>query len=200
MASKPHDWKSVALKALRLRPVLGEAAARAGVDAATLWRARQADEAFAQAVDEAIAEGRERAVAEAYRRGLDGLEEILRDVNGNPVWELERDALGQPIMVKQEYAVLDGDTLIKKHRLVPKPLLDKDDKPVPVIVRKYSDKLLGDILRAHVKEFANKTELTGAGGGPLKVVDDTAKAARIAQLMAIAQSRKAERDEFGDLA
>lgn len=41
--------------------------------------------------------------------------------------------------------------------------------------------------------------LDGAGGGSVAVVDDTAKAARIAQLMALAKQRKSEEDN-SDLA
>lgn len=43
-------------------------------------------------------------------------------------------------------------------------------------------------------------ELTGKDGAPLAVVDETAKAARIAQLMAVAKQRKEQDDAFGDLA
>lgn len=67
--------------------------------------------------------------------------------------------------------------------------------------RVYSDALLGLILKGRRKKvYAERTELTGADGGPVQQVDETAKAARVAQLMAIAQKRKAEEDEFGDLA
>jgi hypothetical protein len=41
-----------------------------------------------------------------------------------------------------------------------------------------------------------KLELTGADGAPVQMVDETAKAARVAQLMALAQQRK----DFEDLA
>jgi hypothetical protein len=50
------------------------------------------------------------------------------------------------------------------------------------------------------KVYADRTELTGADGGPVAQVDETAKAARVAQLLAVAQQRKAQQDEFGDLA
>lgn len=67
--------------------------------------------------------------------------------------------------------------------------------------RVYSDALLGLILKGRRKKvYAERTELTGADGGPVQQVDETAKAARVAQLMAIAQKRKAEGDEFGYLA
>lgn len=44
-----------------------------------------------------------------------------------------------------------------------------------------------------------KQEIGGPEGGPI-VVDDTAKAARVAQLMALAAQRKEAQDDFGDLA
>jgi hypothetical protein len=65
----------------------------------------------------------------------------------------------------------------------------------------HSDALLALILRGRRKKvYAERTELTGADGGPVAQVDETAKAARVAQLLALAQRRKAEQDDFGDLA
>jgi hypothetical protein len=67
--------------------------------------------------------------------------------------------------------------------------------------RVYSDALMALILKGRRKKvYADRTELTGADGGPVAQVDETAKAARVAQLMALAQRRKDEADEFGDLA
>ena len=60
--------------------------------------------------------------------------------------------------------------------------------------RVYSDTLLLAILKGHKKSvYAERTELTGANGGPLvdgKEMDDTAKAARVAALMSLAAARK----------
>ena len=65
----------------------------------------------------------------------------------------------------------------------------------------HSDALLALILKGRRKKvYAERTELTGADGGPVAQVDETAKAARVAQLLALAQRRKAENDDFGDLA
>lgn len=68
----------------------------------------------------------------------------------------------------------------------------------------HSDALLALILKGRRKKlYAERTELTGADGGPVAHVDETTKAARVAQLLAIAQRRKAEQaeeDDFGDLA
>lgn len=55
-------------------------------------------------------------------------------------------------------------------------------------------------LAARKYGVLTKHEVSGPEGAPVAVVDETAKAARVAQLMALAQQRKAEADEFGDLA
>lgn len=67
--------------------------------------------------------------------------------------------------------------------------------------RVYSDALLTLLLKGRRKKvYADRTELTGADGGPVAQIDETAKAARVAQLLALAQQRKADADQFGDLA
>lgn len=67
--------------------------------------------------------------------------------------------------------------------------------------RVYSDALLALLLKGRRKKvYADRTELTGADGGPVAQVDETAKAARVAQLLALAQQRKTDADQFGDLA
>jgi hypothetical protein len=63
--------------------------------------------------------------------------------------------------------------------------------------RVYSDALMALILKGRRKKvYAERTEVTGADGGPVVQVDETAKAARVAQLLALAQQRK----DFEDLA
>lgn len=62
------------------------------------------------------------------------------------------------------------------------------------VIRKYSDSLAQFLLKGYRrKKFGDKTELTGADGGAL-VIDDTARASRIAQLMALASNRKENED------
>lgn len=61
-------------------------------------------------------------------------------------------------------------------------------------VRKYSDSLAQFLLKGYRRrKFGDKTELTGADGGAL-LIDDTARASRIAQLMALAADRKENED------
>lgn len=58
----------------------------------------------------------------------------------------------------------------------------------------YSDALLLAILKGYRREvYTERTEVTGANGEPLMagIVDDTAKAARLAALVAIAKAREA---------
>lgn len=73
-------------------------------------------------------------------------------------------------------------------------------------VRKYSDTLAIFLLKAHAPEKYrenSKIDLTNSDG-KLQPVDDTARSARVAQLLAIAAKRKAGEDltddDFGDLA
>lgn len=154
MAHHHFDWKLAFLAALRELPVVAHACKAVGIERSTAYRARETDQAFAQAWDDAMEEGIDRAEQEAFRRAVAGYEK--------PVW------------YKGE---LVGTETV------------------------HSDALLALILKGRRKKvYAERTELTGADGGPVAQVDDTAKAARVAQLLALAQRRKAEQDDFGDLA
>lgn len=70
--SKPYDWRSALLAALREVPVLQRACDAAGVDRTSVWRAREADPEFAKAYDEAMEAGIDRAEQEAFRRAIEG--------------------------------------------------------------------------------------------------------------------------------
>jgi hypothetical protein len=64
--------------------------------------------------------------------------------------------------------------------------------------RVYSDSLLSLILKGRRKQvYADRTELTGADGGPV-ALDSNARAARVAALLAVAQARKAL-DDISDI-
>lgn len=185
MASKPFDWKPAFLEALRNVPVIRHACEAVGINRVTAWRAREADEEFARAWDDALEEGIDRAEQEAFRRAVVGFEEPVID-KGRLAYRYER----------YEVEDIDGNKE-EKYRMV----LDEHGQPVPLTVRKHSDALLSLFLKGRRKKvYADRTELTGAEGGPVQAVDETAKAARVAQLMALAQARKTEADEFGDLA
>lgn len=177
--TKPFDWKPAYLAALRQVPVIKHACEAAGVDRTTAWRARD-DEAFAEAEREAMEEGIDRAEAEAFRRGVVGFEEPVID-KGRLAYRYER----------YEVEDIDGH---KEERW--RMALDEHGQPIPLTVRKHSDAMLGLVLKGRRKKvYADRTELTGPEGAPM-VIDETAKAARVAQLLALAQQRK----DFGDLA
>lgn len=73
---------------------------------------------------------------------------------------------------------------------VEEPVFGKDGEIVGYKQR-YSDTLLTFLLKGRRRNvFGDKQEITGAGGGPLAVVDDTRKAARIAALLEMAKTRK----------
>jgi hypothetical protein len=181
MAIKPIDWKPLFLEALRNVPVIRHACEVAGINRSTAWRGRQDDEGFAQAWDEALEEGIDRAEQEAFRRAVVGFDEpVLHQGRLQYVYERYIDNDG-----KEQY----------------RQVLDANGQPVPLTVKKHSDSLLALYLKGRRKKvYADRTELTGADGGPVQQVDETAKAARVAQLMALAAARKEQQDEFGDLA
>lgn len=181
MSSKPFDWKPAYLAALREIPVVAHGCKAVGIERSTAYRAREADEAFAKAWDEAMEEGVDRAEKEAFRRGIVGFEEPVID-KGRLAYRYERYEEEDVNGVKQE-----------KWRMC----LDEHGQPIPLTVRKHSDAILALVLKGRRKKvYADRTELTGADGGPVQQVDETAKAARVAQLLALAQQRK----DFEDLA
>jgi hypothetical protein len=71
-----------------------------------------------------------------------------------------------------------------------RPVLDDSGQPVPLLIPKRSDALLQFVLKGRRRStYGDKQEITGVDGGPLQI-DETARAARLAQLMAMAQTRK----------
>jgi hypothetical protein len=163
-------WTDAFLAALRDMPVLGHACDAVGIDRVTAWRRRQADPEFDAAVEDAIEKGIDTAEAEAYRRAVVGWQEPVVD-KGRLAWRYRR-VVGE-----------GGEERFE-------PVLDDSGQPVPLTVPKRSDALLQFVLKGRRRTvYGDKQEITGAGGGPLQI-DETARSARIAQLMAVAQSRK----------
>jgi hypothetical protein len=186
MAHHHFDWKPVFLESLRAMPVVAHACAAVGIERSTAYRAREADEGFAQAWDDAMEEGVDRAEGEAYRRAVVGFEEPVID-KGRLSYRYER------VMVKHIDAATGQEVEEETYR----PVLDENGQPIPLTIKKHSDALLALYLKGRRKKvYAERTEVTGAEGQPLTVIDETKKAARAAQLIALAQSRK----DNGDLA
>ena len=203
MAHHPFPWTEAFLAALREWPVLSHAARAVGIDRSTAWRAMQADKVFASAVEDAMEEGVDRAELEAMRRGVVGYEEpVVYQGQLTPVWA--RDADGN--LVTEEFEM--GSVYPKDHPKAGQPIMgtrpvqarDANGQPVWLTVRKHSDALLGLVLKARRKSYGTeRTELTSPDGS-MSPVDETSRAARVAQILAAARERKQAEDNFDDLA
>jgi hypothetical protein len=75
MGNLRHLWTDAFLAHLAETGILSDAAAAAGVDRSNVWRRRQEDAEFAQAVEQALDMAADKLEAEARRRALDGVEE-----------------------------------------------------------------------------------------------------------------------------
>ena len=176
MAHHPYPWRDAFLEALRHIPVVAHACTAVGIERSTAYRARAADGDFATAWDEAMEDGIDKAEQEAFKRAVVGFEEPVVD-KGRLAYRYER------------YTDEEG----AEHY---RPVLDDNGQPIPLTVRKHSDTLMALILKGRRKKvYADRTELTGADGAPMQV-DETARSARVAQLLALASQRK----DFEDLA
>ena len=149
MAFHPFPWREPFLAALREYPVVQHACTAVGIDRSTAYRARHADEALAKAWDEAMEAGVDRAEQEAFRRGVVGFEEPVIDK-------------GRLCYAHERYLDDDGQEQWRMR-------LDANGQPIPLTVRKHSDPLLALVLKGRRKQvYAERTEITGADGGPLK--------------------------------
>lgn len=72
MAHHHFDWKPAFLASLREVPVVTRACNVVGIERCTAYRARDAEESFAQAWDDALEEGIDKAEQEAFRRAIEG--------------------------------------------------------------------------------------------------------------------------------
>lgn len=193
MSHHAFPWRDAFLAALRRYPVLQHACDTVGIDRSTVFRARQDDEAFAKDVAEAMEAGIDRAEGEAFLRGIDGVAEpVVYQGQFTPVYA--RDAQGQ--LVREDYDTGHkneiGQPIIEK-RLVQE--IDAHGRPVWLTVNKKSDAMLALVLKGRRKAiYAERTEITGADGGPLATSDETTRAARLARLVDLAKLRKEAED------
>lgn len=176
MSHHLFPWHDAFLAALREVPIVQHACNAVGIERCTAYRARLADEAFAKAWEEAMEAGVDRAEQEAFRRGVVGFHEPVIDK-------------GRLAYVYERYLDDDGQ---EQWRMK----LDDQGQPIPLTVRKHSDPMLALILKGRRKSvYADRTELTGADGGPV-ATDNTVRATRVAALMEAARRRK-EAEDFG---
>jgi hypothetical protein len=188
-------WITPFLAALTDSGNASAAARAAGVSSTTAYALRRDDADFAAAWDQALEDATDTLEAEARRRAVQGVQEpVVYQGQLTPRWA--HDESGQ--IVQEPYATGETDKAGNPVMgMRPVQALDANGRPLWLTVTKYSDPLLALLLKGRRKKvFADRTELTGADGGPMTTVDESARAARVAQLMAAAAMRK----ELGDLA
>lgn len=180
-------WVVPFLQQLAIDGNVSRAARVAAVSSTQVYALRKQDADFAEAWRIALEDAGDNLVAEARRRAVDGVNEPIVH-QGSFTYLFERDAEGDVVM--KPY------TVGEETHWRPKLLLDECGDPRVATVNKKSDSLLALLLKGFKKQmFADRTELTGAEGEPV-AIDESTRAARIAQIMALAQQRK----DFSDLA
>lgn len=184
-------WTNAFLSALASGCTVSEAADAAGIASSTAYGLKYRDADFAEAWRLAMEDSVDLLEREARRRAIDGVEEPVI-FQGQPTYVYETDDRGDTVMdtvqVEQPDLETGGMKLVNVQR--PRRKLDADGNPVVLTVRKPSDSLLALLLKGRRKDvFSDRTELTGAGGGPV-AIDATMRAARMAALLKKAQERK----------
>lgn len=174
------EWVAPFLASLRRQGVIAQAARDAGIGYGAVFALKDRDADFAAAWDDALEESYDTLEAEALHRALHGTPEpVVYQGQLTPVWE--RDGAGKVVLDDEGNAVQ-----ARNH----------DGSLQYLTINKKSDALLMFTLKGRRKKtYAERTEVTGANGGPVQM-DDTARSARIAQIMAAAEQRAA----FGDIA
>lgn len=175
----PH-WVAPFLDHLKTSCNVAASCRAVGISYSAAYALRDKDADFAAAWDDALEESYDHLEAEARRRAFDGVEEpVVYQGRLTPVWEVGPD--GKPLED-------DNGKWVQQR--------NADGSLRYLTVRKYSDGLAQFLLKGYRRrKFGEKLELTGKDGGPV-AIDETARAARVAQLMALAKQRK----DFEDLA
>jgi hypothetical protein len=173
MTQRP--WVQPFLRALASTGVVSTAAQAVGISSAAVAARRRQDPDFEEACLQALEDSIDLLDNAARSRALHGVEEpVIYQGQLTPVWE--QDVSGQQ--------VLDPATGS------PVQARNADGSLKWLTVTKYSDALLMFVLKGNRRRlYGDRTEVTGADGGPIKL-DETKKASRIAALLALAHGRK----------
>ena len=180
-------WVQPFLQAVADTGKIAPAARRVGIDPQRVYARRDNDVDFAAALDEAIEECRDSLEVEMVRRARDGTAEPV-------VYQGALQYLMEPVLDEDGAAQLDD-----KGRVKMKPVVDEEGAFVPLTIAKKSDTLLTFALKGYRKEvFAERTELTGAGGKDLDTpLSDVERTTRLAAIVELARQRKAAEDDIG---
>lgn len=163
---------------------VGKACAAVDISRFTAYKWRKVVPDFAEAWDDAMKAGVLALEDEAHRRAFEGLDEPLTHQGAvTPAYAAVRDDEGN--LVRDE---LTGTPKMA-------PVYNADGTFKPQTVKKYSDTLAIFLLKAHAPEKYrenSRVDVTSSDGS--LALDDTARAARMQALLALAQARKADED------
>lgn len=182
-------WVTPFLQHLKQTANMAASCRAVGVSYTNMTALKQRDADFAAAVDDSLEQAYDYLEAECRRRAFEGVEEpVVYQGQLTPVFERNPDGTVRT----------DLDTGL------PVQATNQDGTPKFLAIRKYSDSMAMFLMKGYRRRmFGDKTEITGANGGALAVIDETKRSARVAALLAIAQERKAKGvpdDDLSDLA
>lgn len=192
------NWVTPFLRALASGCTVSEAAAAGGISSSATYALRRSDGDFAEAWRIALEDSADVLEREARRRAIEGVEEpVVYQGQLTPVWE--RDAEGDVVTVQvpcAPYTVTrkkpDGSTEAVEITTETKQVQARnpDGSLKWLTVRKPSDALMALMLKGRRKEVfgTERTEISGPNGTPLQI-DDVARRARIAAIVAAAKER-----------
>jgi len=179
--------------------IVAKACKAVDVSRQTAYGWRDEIPSFAEAWDKALKIGITALEDEAHRRAFSGTDKPLVH-QGQFTYEYARDEQGRVIYDDIDLGATNdkGEPITSK---VPRLLLDESGKPMVASMKEYSDTLAIFLLKAHAPEkYRERQQVDLSNSDGTLVVDEAARSARVAQLLALAAKRKDEQDAFGDLA
>lgn len=123
-----------------------EACAKAGLATATCYEHMRCDPEFAMAYEEALAKHREKIEAAVRQRGVEGYEEPV--IHGGRIqYRTEQ---------YEDGTYVDEKTGEEKTRILDRLVLDENGNPIPLTVRKFSDRMTELYAKRHIPEYRDK--------------------------------------------
>lgn len=149
---------NIFLTELRRHGLEATAAEHAGVSLRKVRAYSNQDDDFADAVNEALERAMDRDEAEARRRAVEGVDEPV-------IYQ------GQFTYLYEDVLDAQGNVQLDEHGApLRRPVLDEHGNHKIATTKKYSDSLLALRLKGRRRRvYGDKTEITGAGGGPIEV-------------------------------
>lgn len=178
-------WVNPFLDNLTASGNVSKSARACGISSSTAYALRNSDADFGAAWEQALEDHIDVCEEELTRRGL-GYESLVL-YQGQPVPVYERDEIGQVVQRVVAQLRPDGSPT---QVIVPVQAKNPDGTLRFVTEIKHSDQLLLAKVKGYRRDrYAERSEHTGADGGPLEM-DDGAKAARLLAILESAKSRK----------